>query len=240
MICDYGCGNEALYLIGNGKNCCSKSFNQCPEIRKKNSTGIKKAYKDGRKRNDHITKGKMNGWGDNRSYNNMGKSEYKYSTDEAFCIKSTASTLGLKERLIKEKIIDYKCSICKISAWFEKPIPLELDHINGNSFDNRIENLRFLCPNCHSQTPTYRGRNINSGKIKVSDNDLLIAIKEEKNIRQALIKVGLAAKGANYYRAKKLSARLETADVEPLKFGELLTCYDDDNPELNSFKNEEV
>jgi len=69
--------------------------------------------------------------------------------------------------------------------------------------------LRLLCPNCHSQTDTWRGRNINKGDKKVSDEDLINALKECANIRQALIKVGLAAKGANYIRAKKLSCSVE-------------------------------
>jgi len=67
---------------------------------------------------------------------------------------------------------------------------LELDHIDGNRTNNELNNLRFLCPNCHSQTLTFRGRNINNGK--------------QKNIRQALLKVGLSPKGGNYQRVKML------------------------------------
>ena len=47
-----------------------------------------------------------------------------------------------------------------ISEWLVKSIPLELDHINGDSTDNRIENLRVVCPNCHAQTETYRGKKL--------------------------------------------------------------------------------
>ena len=83
---------------------------------------------------------------------------------------------------------------------------VELDHVNGNNRDNRLENLRFLCPNCHSQTDTYKGKNINTGKIKVSDDELLTAYKKCGNIHKALIEVGLAAKGGNYSRLKKLIA----------------------------------
>jgi hypothetical protein len=68
-------------------------------------------------------------------------------------------TLKLKHRLIKEKLIEYKCVSCKISEWNNKPITLQLDHINGDCSDHRRENLQLLCPNCHSQTETWCGKN---------------------------------------------------------------------------------
>jgi len=94
----------------------------------------------------------------------------------------------------------YACDKCQISSWLGEKIVLELDHINGVNNDNRIENLRFLCPNCHSLTPTFRGRNINKGVVKVSDEELLHALRTTKNIRLALMKVSLAPKGGNYKR----------------------------------------
>jgi 5-methylcytosine-specific restriction endonuclease McrA len=69
------------------------------------------------------------------------------------------STHHLKERLIEENILKNECSECKLTNWRETPISLQLDHINGIRSDNRIENLRLLCPNCHSQCPTYAGKN---------------------------------------------------------------------------------
>jgi 5-methylcytosine-specific restriction endonuclease McrA len=66
----------------------------------------------------------------------------------------------LKKRLIKEGYKEYKCEICGINSWMGKELSLQLDHINGINNDNRIENLRLLCPNCHSQTETFSGRNI--------------------------------------------------------------------------------
>ena len=57
-----------------------------------------------------------------------------------------------------------KCSECGISDWNEKPIVLEIDHIDGNSLNNKPDNLRLICPNCHSQTDTYKGRNSGSGR----------------------------------------------------------------------------
>tara|TARA_Y100000034_G_scaffold124946_1_gene173822 strand:+ start:4432 stop:4884 length:453 start_codon:yes stop_codon:yes gene_type:complete len=67
----------------------------------------------------------------------------------------------LRNRLLEEDILEYKCKICGISEYMGKPLSLELDHINGNSRDHKIENLRLLCPNCHSQTPTYRSKKRN-------------------------------------------------------------------------------
>ena len=94
--------------------------------------------------------------------------------------------------------------------WCGKEITLELDHINGDNRDHRVQNLRLLCPNCHSQTDTWRGRNKNKGKQKVSDQDLLIALENQKNIRQALLTVGLSPKAENYKRCKKiLSVKLQ-------------------------------
>lgn len=65
----------------------------------------------------------------------------------------------LRKRLLKEGLLKYVCSICGISEWLESPLSLHLDHINGVNNDNRLENLRLLCPNCHSQTLTYCGKN---------------------------------------------------------------------------------
>lgn len=65
----------------------------------------------------------------------------------------------LKNRLIKEGLKLHKCEICDGTEWMGKPIPIELDHVNGDHHDNRLENLRIICPNCHAQTPTHAGKN---------------------------------------------------------------------------------
>jgi hypothetical protein len=61
----------------------------------------------------------------------------------------------LKAKLITEGFLQNQCAICNISSWQDKPLSLHLDHINGDHHDNNLENLRLLCPNCHSQTDTY-------------------------------------------------------------------------------------
>lgn len=68
------------------------------------------------------------------------------------------SSHRVKQRLIAEGIFKPICIMCLNTQWLGKQIPLELDHINGDHRDNRLENLRLLCPNCHSTTDTYRGK----------------------------------------------------------------------------------
>ena len=83
-----------------------------------------------------------------------------YTLDEILVKDSTYANISrLKTRLINEKRLEYKCAICGINTWRGQKLSLQLDHINGINNDHRIENLRFLCPNCHSQTETYAGKN---------------------------------------------------------------------------------
>lgn len=79
--------------------------------------------------------------------------------ENVFCINSTATQATLRRWFCKISD-DSKCSICgQTKEWNGKPLTMTLDHINGHNHDNRIENLRWLCPNCASQLPTFAGRN---------------------------------------------------------------------------------
>lgn len=68
------------------------------------------------------------------------------------------NTYSLKLRLFKENIKKKKCECCGLTEWNRKPIPLELNHIDGDNVNNKLENLEILCPNCHAQTDNYRGK----------------------------------------------------------------------------------
>lgn len=65
----------------------------------------------------------------------------------------------VKTRLLSAGLKEARCEHCGIGEWRNRPLALELHHINGDGLDNRIENLELLCPNCHSQTDTWGGRN---------------------------------------------------------------------------------
>lgn len=84
--------------------------------------------------------------------------------------KNTQNILLLKSDRVRRMFLIHKhgiiCSVCKNTHWNNAPIPIELDHIDGNSENNLEENLRLICPNCHAQTDTYKGKNIGKGRAK--------------------------------------------------------------------------
>ena len=86
----------------------------------------------------------------------------KRITTQKRLLESDIELLGhdaRRKRVLIEQ--DYKCNKCMLTTWLDAPISLELDHKDGNKKNNKRENLECLCPNCHAQTPTWRGRNRN-------------------------------------------------------------------------------
>jgi hypothetical protein len=66
----------------------------------------------------------------------------------------------LRRRLIAEGLMAARCTNCGLDEWLGRPIPLELDHVDGDRMNHELGNLRLVCPNCHALTPTYRGKNV--------------------------------------------------------------------------------
>ena len=198
LYCSYGCGELATFTLKNKKPCCSRTSNQCKSIKEKNSNSLKKAYKEGKKicafTDEHRQK-----------TINERKAKVIHDLNNSGVYRSNFYL----NKIIKEfSLLVYKCSECSIKHWNNKQITLELDHIDGDPSNCKITNLRYLCPNCHSQTDTYKGRNLNTGKIKVTDEQLLESLKEHKNIRRSLIAVGLSPRGGNYARVARLLTKI--------------------------------
>jgi hypothetical protein len=95
------------------------------------------------------------------------------------------SSNSLRQRLIEEGLKTHECENCNLETWLGKKIPLELHHIDGNHFNNKLENIQLLCPNCHANTPNYRGNNklnkTNPKTLREMYPDLFI--KKEKKVK---------------------------------------------------------
>lgn len=95
-------------------------------------------------------------------HNDKSQSSRAVYSLEEICVENSsyANISRLKTRLIKEGKLEYKCACCgNTGEWLGQKLTLQLDHINGKNNDHRLSNLRFLCPNCHSLTETYAGKN---------------------------------------------------------------------------------
>ena len=132
------------------------------------------------------------------------KGNHNYNTFRENSIKKNGRTL-------LAAIVDLRgreCEQCHNTLWLGQPINLEVHHKDGNHNNNSLYNLQLLCPNCHSYTENFRGRN-NTGKIKVSDEQLVEALNSAKTIAQALKSVGLSLGSGNYHRANELIVKFQ-------------------------------
>jgi len=151
----------------------------------------------------------------------------KISLDLVLKENSTYARHALKFRLIDEKIIKYECAECKNDGvWEGKYLSLHLDHINGVFNDNRIENLRFLCPNCHAQTDSYAGKNIIGKKnVGTAKNDYRYVKREKDRERWLQIKNDPSINFDKRGWVQKVSEMLQ---ITPQKVGKWIMRVDTD------------
>jgi hypothetical protein len=115
--------------------------------------------------------------------------------------------ISLRIHLIRNNILGDCCNKCKLTDWQNQPITLEVEHIDGDKWNNKRDNLELLCPNCHSQTATYKRKNKKNENQYISDNIIIEKIKANphKSINQILSELKLCNKGGgNYDRIYKL------------------------------------
>jgi len=144
------CGKEHDGSFGSGKYCCKACANsrvRTDEVKNKISIGVKS---NGYWRNEN--------WKDkiresNRSSEKIAKSKDTWKLKRDW---DTAHVQSIKKWVKEQK--NNTCEGCGLNQWNDKPLVMEVDHIDGDVNNNNINNLRVLCPNCHSQTPTWRKR----------------------------------------------------------------------------------
>ena len=126
---------------------------------------------------------------------------------------STISSYKLKNKLLKAGIKEHRCECCNNTEWMGKPIKLELHHLNGDNTDNSLENLQLLCPNCHSYTDNFGGKNqklnikpaaIKTKKIKtyIDIQYLQELLNEYEDVNIVSEKIGKSVRTINKYIQK--------------------------------------
>ena len=185
-LCAYGCGGIARYRVTKAaRPCCSATFNKCASVKERNSEGLKQSYAQGRVSFFATTQSAVGrAWAkgktaveDSRIRSKISKGLFGPDDNS----QSANVALRRKRILIKER--GHCCESCKLCKWLGKDITLELDHRDGVRTHNARKNLALLCPNCHSQTPTWRR---NHRLQKWNDDEMTKAIVHSSCISEVL------------------------------------------------------
>jgi hypothetical protein len=134
----------------------------------------------------------------------------------------------LKRRLLKENMLELKCSACgQEEDWHGGKLPMILDHINGISDDNRLKNLRIICPNCDSISDTYCGRNMAAAKAPVPEIECTGCKSKFRPERGKTKRKYCSA--SCYQESNKGAARLETRKVKRPPYDQLMRELEESN-----------
>lgn len=126
---------------------------------------------------------------------------------DVFSEDSSANATYVKSLIIRKELLPYKCSVCSMNPlWNGKELKLQMDHINGNKRDQRLENLRMICPNCHSQTETFGSKNKSKGSPP--EEKIISVIKSTYSITEAIRELGI-----NQINFKKLKNIIEVNNI---------------------------
>lgn len=166
--------------------------------------------------------------------------EREVNLDKLFSTNSKHTRAVLRRYILKHNLIPYCCKICGCKEWNGKTLSLELDHINGINNDNRLENLRFLCPNCHSQTTTYGSRNQQRNESKYDISEELRSLveneyKECKNVKKVSSLLGIRRcvvtkivnESGQKHSNQKYVIRYDKDRLEIKRYGSLVECAKD-------------
>jgi hypothetical protein len=144
-------------------------------------------------------RGKTHSWSRPRSLESVLRAGSRYGS------------YRLKRRLLKAGIFQPICATCSCSHWLGHPIPLELDHIDGDRENNCIENLRLLCPNCHALTPTYRAKNMRHAHIPPL-GEIIAGIAQAGGLREYAKTIGVSKDAVRYWLKSPRLQRLSKVE----------------------------